>query len=252
MRKATDAEKRALGVPPAYTDVMVSTDPNADLVATARIPNGKTFYRYSAAFVERQAAAKWDRVKRLGAKAEKIEKRILRDAQSGEDRHVAMCAWLIMLTGMRNGNPPQGKDQSYGASSLLLEHTNVRKDEVTFDFVGKKGVQQHYVVRDALLAGYVRERSHEARLFPHDANATLRYLKSIGAAKVHDLRTWRANELASILIEELLKHGVPESKKAIKAFKKLVATKVAEALGNSPSMALKSYIDPRAWRVFED
>lgn len=251
MRKATDAERKALGVPPAYSDVMVSTDPKADLVATARIPNGKTFYRYSKAFVERQAAKKWDRVKKLGAKAEKIERRIKADCASGESRDVAMTSWLIMLTGMRIGNPPQGLDQSYGASSLLMKHVRVTGNEITLDFVGKKGVKQHYVIKDSLIAGYVRERKGAAELFPHNANAVLKYMQSIGAEKVHDLRTWRANEMASVLVAELLKAGMPKSAKAIKAFKRNVATAVAEQLGNNVSQAMKSYIDPRCWQPIE-
>jgi DNA topoisomerase-1 len=253
MRAATEAERKALGVPPAYTNVMVSIDAKADLIATARIPNGKTFYKYSQAFIEGQAAKKWDRVKKLGAKVERIEARIERDCETGSSE--AMCAKLILLTGMRNGGEPQGKGESFGASSLQVRHARVVGSTIVLDFIGKKGVPQHYEVRNADLAAYFAKRMSGAKggdaIFQHDAHSTLRYLKSIGAQKVHDLRTWRANEIASALVTELLKNGMPEGKKAIKAFQKAVAVKVAEVLGNSPSQAMKSYIDPRVWSSIE-
>ena len=253
MRPASDAERKALGIPPAYFDVLIAVDPKADLIATATIKTKsgkiKTFYRYSKSFIAGQADKKWARVRKLGAKAEKIEARLTKDCTSGDDIAVAQSARLIMLTGMRNGNPPQGEGESYGASSLLMSHISLSGDTITFDFIGKKGVAQHYVLTDSLLASYVRERRSrsETRLFPHDANATLKYLKSIGAAKCHDFRTWRANEFASILVDELVKDGIPTSKKGIKLLKKTVATAVGAMLGNNASQAMKSYISPKVW-----
>src|SRR4051812_33288938 len=96
MRPATDAERKALGIPPAYTEPLVAIDPSADLIAMATIttPSGKQkpFYKYSAAHIARQASAKYKRVQKLGGKIEKIEARIERDCQSSDEdiRHVAM------------------------------------------------------------------------------------------------------------------------------------------------------------------
>jgi len=245
MRKASPEEAKKLGIPPAYTNVMVAVDPKADLQATAFIPKtGKPFYRYS----------KWRRVRKLAAKVEKIEARILRDAQSGPDRELALCARLVLLTGMRNGGDPQGEGESYGASSLQLRHISVDGDAVRLQFLGKKQVPQDVQFTDRLLAGFFREKLQAdayvatRRVFGHEANATLRYMKSVGAEKVHDIRTWRANTLASALVEQLLQDGVPKTKKGIKLLKKAVATQVASILGNNPSQALKSYIDPDLWR----
>jgi len=245
MRPATDEERKRLGVPPAYTNVRISDDPNADLRAVATTPKGKTFYLYSKAFRARNDAKKWTRVRKLNAKMEKVEARIDRDAQAGNG--IAICARLILQTGLRNGGEPQGDKPSFGASSLLLEHCSVHGNVVRLQFPGKHAVPQDVKVEDAMFAAYVRSRSGEVKLFDHDASQTLRYMKSVGAAKVHDLRTWRANVLAQMLVEELLKLEKPTSAKARKIFQKAVAERVAEVLGNKPAQALKSYIDPKVW-----
>jgi len=263
LRPASDAERKALGIPPAYTHPMIAVDPNADLIAMATIttPSGKIkpFYKYSKAFVERRQREKYKRVEKLAKRIEKVEARIHSDSESeGSDRHLAMTARLILLTGMRIGNPPQGKDPSFGASTLLLSHCsfeanagNGRANTIVLDFIGKKGVAQHYEVKDAVFAQYVRERQGNERLFPHEANAVLRYLKRIGLAKAHDIRTLHAMTIAQALIEEITKEAKPTSKKAVKLIRKTVGTEVGKILGNNASQAIKSYIDAKLWPEIE-
>jgi DNA topoisomerase-1 len=252
MRPASDAERKALGVPPAYVNVRVAVDGSADLVATATTPQGKAYYLYSKAFRAKQDAKKWTRVRRLEAKLQKVEDRLERDAEHGNA--IAICARLVLHTGLRNGGEPQGVfgKQSFGASSLLMEHVTLQGDSARLQFPGKHEVMQDVLVpSDPLFAGYVRSRKGEAKLFDHDAGQTLRYMKSIGAAKVHDLRTLRANALARALVAELLRiSGKPESKKERKLLVKIVAERVAAVLGNKPGQALKSYIDPSVWEPF--
>lgn len=250
-RQATDEERRALGVPPAYTEVCVPVDPKSRLLAVARIPNGKTYYKYAKTAVQAGEAAKWKRVAKLASKLEKIEARLNSDVEKGVSE--AFCVRLILLTGMRNGNPPQGLHETFGASSLRLRHVQVQGQKLVFDFPGKHNVPQRYEVDDHILLEYVKRRRlavqysetfFEERLFIHSASDTLKYLKKIGAEKVHDLRTLRANVLATELVRQVLETGRPGSKKALKATIKYISTVVASTLGNKPGQALKSYIDP--------
>jgi DNA topoisomerase-1 len=257
MRPATDAERKALGIPPAYTEPLVAIDPQADLIAMATIttPSGKTkpFYKYSKSFIERRAKEKYKRVAKLASRIDKIEKRIASDSEgTSEDRHLAMTARLILLTGMRIGNPPQGVGESFGATSLLLSHCTPNGSSVKLDFIGKKGVAQSYVVKDSVLTEYVKERKGEARLFPHEANAVLRYMKKIGLAKAHDIRTLHAMTIAEALIKEVTKDGPPTTKKAVKLIRKTVGAEVGKILGNNASQAIKSYIDAKLWPEMEE
>jgi len=249
MRAATAEERKALGVPPAYTDVRVSTDPKAELIATATTPNGKTYYKYSAEYVARRTEEKYARIAALDVK--EVVAKLQRDLRTtGPKKHLAMTARLIFLTGMRIGNPGQGDVPSFGASSLLTEHlTFIDESTVRLRFPGKHGVLQDVVVSDVAFATYAWSRRGEARLFPHKANAVLRYLKRIGVPKAHDIRTFRAGLLATRLASTLEQ---PTTKKGAKAFKKTVATAVASMLGNKPGQALKSYIDPATWEDAEN
>ena len=247
---AGEEERRKHAVPPAYTHVQVSTDPDAPLQVVAWVPvTQKPFYRYHPAAVVARTQDKWERVARLHAQINAVSERIAEDCLSGLP--VAVTAKLILLTGMRVGNPGQavlGED-AFGATNLLRSHARVEPGgKVIFDFPGKKGVAQHFEVVDHTIADWVRAVP-EGRIFPHEANAVLRYLKKIGADKAHDLRTWRANVLAEELVRVLTDDGtsIPPTAKAQKALRKAVGAAVGTALGNTGAQALSSYINPRVF-----
>jgi len=241
MRAATAAERKARAIPPAYTNAMIAVDPEADLQATAVTPAGKTAYFYSATYVQRQVNEKWARVRKVTKKIDAIAERVERDSKDGIGE--AMTIRLILQTGLRNGGKMQGKVEAFGASSLRMEHVVLKGDTLLLTFPGKKGVAQAHSVTDPILAAWVRAQRAAGcmTLFNHDASDTLRYLRSIAGIriKVHDLRTWYANVLAAELVARLIAEA-----STVKKLKKLVGTQVAERLGNTASIALKSYIHP--------
>jgi DNA topoisomerase I len=197
MHPATDTERRKLVIPPAYTNVMVADDPKAELRATALSPaTGNTAYFYSKAYKARQAKAKWDRIVAVQNGVENLAARINRDVERPQrpGHHTAMTLRLILQTGMRNGTEPDG--ETYGASSLRMEHVTVEGDflRVRLQFPGKGGTAHDLTVHDPVLARYAtaRRASGAETLFPHEGSDTLSYLKTVsgGRFKVHDLRTW--------------------------------------------------------------
>jgi len=259
-RPATEEERKALGVPPAYTDVRIARRlDGADLLAVATIPAKggkppKTFYKYSAAHVARQAAEKYLRVAELAKRVHEIDAEVRKDIAARNGRYaLAISARLVMLSGMRAGNPPQGEGESFGTCNLLLRHVTVTGNSCRFQFIGKKGVPQDVSVTDQLIASYVlagREEGHEA-LFPHSANALLRYLKKLGCVKTHDLRTLRAMLLADDLLKQLSPER-PKTKREAKLLRKLVATEISKVLGNAPTQVIKSYVSESIWPGLEE
>lgn len=249
MRPATEKDRRRLAIPPAYTDAEVSTDPRAELIATARTPTGAVWRKYSDQYVEHQQAAKWSRVAMLQRRIPQLVQRLDADL-TGPRRGLAVCLRLIALTGLRNGGEDQlGEVQAYGASSLLMAHVSVDGDTVRLRFTGKSGVEQDVVVRDGPLADYARDRHRQraSTLFDHTSADTLAYMKRVsrGDFKVHDLRTWRATIVAEQLVQGVLADaGKPATRKQFLTLRRTVATAVAATLGNTPAMALKSYIHP--------
>jgi DNA topoisomerase I len=254
MRPATDKERRKLAIPPAYTNVMVAEDPKAELRATALSPaTGNTAYFYSAAYKARQQRAKFDRIVKVQQHVERLAARIDTDVQhpTREGHHTAMTLRLILQTGMRNGTEPDG--ETFGASSLRLDHVTVEGGAVRFQFPGKGGKLHDLTVHDPVLARYAEQRraSGAETLFPHDGADTLSYLKTVSGTlnlKVHDLRTWYASVYADHLVSAAVRAGLaPTTVKEQKAFRKAVAATVANRLGNTPGMTLNTYIHPKIW-----
>jgi DNA topoisomerase-1 len=250
MHPATDKERRKLVIPPAYTDVMVSDDPKAELRATAVSPaTGNTAYFYAPGYKQRQQKAKWDRIVRVQNGVERLSARVDKALSKprGAAYHTAMTVRLIMQTGMRNGTEPDG--ETFGASSLRMEHVTVEGDAVRFRFPGKGGLEHDLTVHDPVLARYATTRRGRETLFPHTGADTLSYLKTVGGdIKVHDLRTWYATVYADHLVTEVVTRGLqPKTKKEQKALMKQVSTTVSQRLGNTPGVTLKTYIHPRIW-----
>lgn len=251
MRPATAKDRARLVIPPAYVDAMVSTDPKAEVRGTAVDAKGQIHRYYAASYANRQQQAKWTRVvafqKGIGALAAKVEKATQTPGKPGYNE--AMTIRLILQTGLRNGGEAKGEHDSFGASSLRMEHVALSGDTLTLTFPGKGGHAQDHVVTDATLARYVRERRADGSetLFPHTADDTYAYMQTLtrGTFKVHDIRTWYGTVYADRLTQEALAQGLrPKTAKEFKAFTKAIATKVSGALGNTPAVALKNYIHP--------
>lgn len=260
MRAATDAERKKLGIPPAYTNVQIATNPKADLRATAVTAKGKTVSFYSKQYTDQQAAAKWARVVAFNREVPRIAAKVDKDANNPKSEHQseAMALRLILQTGLRNGGDDGGGDEeAFGASNLRTDHVSVDGATVRMQFPGKHGVAQDHSVTDPLFAKWVLGRMDAGKetVFDHDSDATLRYLQSLTPKtkfKVHDLRTWVATVYADTLVQAAVKGGVlPKTKKDYKAFLKEISTKVAGVLGNNAGQALKSYIHPAVFKPFE-
>jgi DNA topoisomerase-1 len=248
-------EQHGIVVPPAYKNVQVTTDEAAELVATAVTAAGKTASYYSKSYADHQQAAKWARLIELHDKVESIQDKVNADIKGSgsEHYHEAMTLRLIMQTGLRNGGE---EGEGVGASSLRTEHATVDGSNVRLQFKGKGGVEQDITVKDAVFAKYVRERQRagEERMFPHTSDATLAYMKeaSGGDFKVHDLRTYVGTTLAQKMVNEVVKADkLPKTKKEYKAFQKAITTAVSKKLGNTPTIALKSYIHPAVLKPYE-
>jgi DNA topoisomerase-1 len=133
----------------------------------------------------------------------------------------------------------------------------VSSDGSKLTFVGKKGVDLSIDVEDAALAKMLRKRAKEAgdagRLFPDVSQSSLLdYTHSLdgGKFKTKDFRTMLGTRTAQ---QEIAKMTKPASATAYKKAVKAVATAVAKKLGNTPAVALSSYISPfvfAPWREY--
>lgn len=255
MRPATadDAARlRALRVPPAWTRVHLSEDPDAALQATGFDAKGRQQYRYSAEHSESKAAEKFERVKSFTKALPRLRSKVERDMRSrdAEIREAASVVYLIDKTGFRIGSDKdtKGDVEAFGASTLKAEHVTIDGDSVTFSFTAKKGVRTEKNVTDPTLAKMLEPRlkNPDGALFDTDDGRVRRYLKDRTGRGFtpKDFRTYQGTAMAYELVRDM---APPTTQKELKKAMKTVATSVAAHLGNTPTVSLKSYIAPAVW-----
>jgi uncharacterized protein len=250
-RSSWPSHIQSLKLPPAWTDVRISSNPDADLLATGRDAKGREQRVYAARFAESQQAAKFARIKALDRRIGSVTRRNEANLRSRDPatRELAACQELIMKMGLRPGSEREtgAAETAYGATTLEGRHVVARGKETRLVFTGKKGVKLDLPVTDPALATELRNRAAKAgrsgRLFGDVSDDRLRrYVKTLGGDfKVKDFRTYLGTTEAARLVAV---EPPPTSMAAYKRAVLNVAKTVAARLGNTPSIALKAYISP--------
>lgn len=249
----------ALRIPPAWTDVTYNPDPKANLLVTGKDAKGRRQAVYSLAHSEKQAAAKFARIEELNRKFDGVvaENEKARQSKDAKVRAAADCTMLIMQTGIRPGSEDDtgAEKRAYGATTLEGRHVDVAPDgSVTLRFTGKKGVDLAIPVEDAAVKKMLIARKKKAgasgQLFPISEKNLLDHVHSFdgGGFKTKDFRTLLGTKEAMRAVAE---RKAPTSEKEYKKAVTEVAREVSRKLGNTPVVALQSYINPSVfaeWR----
>ena len=259
----------SLAVPPAYEEVYVSPDPDAEVQAFGRDAAGRLQYRYHPDFVQAGAIRKWQRLTRFATALPALKTVTTSDLRlSGLPRRkvLAVMTRLLHVARFRVGSDAYAvSNKTYGLSTLRQRHVKVEGRTLTFDFKGKHSIQQHRETTNATLSSNISrllelpgpwlfqsvdpppgtgaspntDDTVRSRVRSHDLNAYLRDV--IGPFTAKDFRTWGGTLLAA---EFLAEAGAAASEK--EAHKTLVecVKAVAADLGNTPAVTRASYICP--------
>lgn len=259
-----DAELRArienLAIPPAWTDVWIAPHPNGHIQATGVDAAGRRQYIYHPTWREQKDRIKFDRALSLAESLPTARRRVTMDLRGAEpSRERALAAAFRMLD---TGSLRVGSDQyaeangSHGLATLLCSHATVSGDTVKLDFPAKSGQEWQSDITDADLATVVRglkRRGPNGRLLawknggewhPVHAQDINEYVRERtgGDFSAKDFRTLHGTVAAAV---SLAKHG-PEPKKTARERALAQAMRdAADVLGNTPTIAKKSYVDPR-------
>ncbi|WP_236005102.1 site-specific integrase [Amycolatopsis pittospori] len=149
-----------------------------------------------------------------------------------------------------------------GVATLLCEHVSVSEGCLLCDYPAKGGIQRKVRLRDDALVKLIRSlrraRGGEVRLLAYrdgrewwevradDINERLKELAGEDFT-AKDLRTWNATVLAASAFADTER---PSSERGMKRAEKAVMTEVAEGLGNTPTVARQSYVDPRVIEAY--
>ncbi|WCN83604.1 DNA topoisomerase IB [Micromonospora sp. LH3U1] len=263
------ARLRELVIPPAWQNVWISPYPNGHIQAIGIDAAGRKQYVYHPLWREKQDEAKFDHMLEVARRLPVLRERVGRDLDGrglGRDRVLATVARLLDMGMFRVGSDQYaaGDDPTYGVSTLRPEHARSRGGCVVFVFPAKGGIEQVRRIEDPelcqVLVNLRRRRRQADRLFGYwdgrewrdvrsdEVNGYLRDASG-GEMTAKDFRTWHATVLAAT---ELATAGPARSVTARRKAVVAVMREVAELLGNTPTVARASYVDPRVVDLYHD
>ncbi len=240
-------------VPPGWRNVWMTTDPQSPVQAIGKDSKDRWVYLYSAEHMGLAAVAKFARLRAFSKAYPSLLKRIKRDMQTSE---AALALYLIAQTGFRIGSKAETRAavKAFGASTLKCAHVNIDADHISFDFTGKKGVRVNKTIKDKFLADNIANRCRagpDQRIFNTTADGIRAYLNRISTSRgftVKDFRTYLGTLAAFRKINSM---PVPENGRETKRYKREVGKTVAQELGNTPAIALNSYVSPEVFCAWE-
>ncbi|MFG1884999.1 DNA topoisomerase IB [Micromonospora sp. NPDC049102] len=266
---ATRARLNDLVIPPAWQDVWIAPHPNGHIQAIGIDAAGRKQYLYHPVWREKQDAAKFDHMLEVARRLPVLRERVGQDLGSRgltRDRVLATVARLLDMGMFRVGSDQYaaGDDPTFGVSTLRPEHVRTRGGCVVFEFPAKGGIEQVRRIEDPqlceVLVNLRRRRRTADRLFGYwdglqwrdvrsdEVNGYLRDASG-GEMTAKDFRTWHATVLAAAEL------AAADPARSVTARRRAVAgvmRAVAELLGNTPTVARTSYVDPRVVDLYQD
>jgi DNA topoisomerase IB len=190
----------------------------------------------------------------------------------GRDRVLAGALRMLELGAFRVGGDQYAPDDeddegSFGLATLRVEHVRRARGAVQVSYPAKGGAWRDVVLRDPALHRLVGSLLRRRGAAPeqdllvyrngrgwHDVRAedVNRYLKELAGDEftAKDLRTWHATVLSAVTLAGVdadAAHTARGRKRAlVQSFRA-----VADHLGNTPTVARQSYVDPRVCATFE-
>lgn len=250
-----NGELKKLGIPPAWgAGVHYNPDPESDLRVIAVDNKNRRKYFYTEQHKSESKDAIFSRLEAFT----KAAPAIIREAAAMLDKSDnAAVIYLIARTGIRIGSntDTQAKRKAYGASTLLAGHVVSEGNRVVLKFPAKSGKDAYKVIEDPVLVALLRSKvvgkAPGDRLWNVREDGVRTLLKQISGNTdfiVKDFRTWHGTEYAKKLIAKV---SNPLNEREKRQKQRIIATAVSQRLGNTPAMALHSYISPKVWEKWE-
>src|SRR6478735_7761499 len=251
--RITDPEEiqriQSLAIPPAWQDVWIAPYPNGHIQAVGTDDAGRRQYLYHPDWRIKRDKQKFDLV---------LEGMPL-------ERADAVAVRLLDLGYFRIGSDIYADTNgSFGLTTLERRHVRKQRDRLVFRFEGKSGIEHSIEIDDpevlSALDSLRRRRGGSERLLAYqlerrwrdlDGTAVNAYLSGhLEDLTAKDFRTWHATVLAAAALAASDEPG--DTKRSRQRAVKAAVVEVSEYLGNTPTIAKNSYIDPRVLDLYED
>jgi DNA topoisomerase IB len=256
-----------LVIPPAWADVWICPWANGHIQAVGTDVAGRRQYLYHPAWRERRDQEKFDHAVLVGQRLPRARATVTRHlGRTGmpRERSLATAFRLLDLGFFRIGGETYAQsNHSYGLATLLRRHAQVRGSAVSFRYDAKSGQRRLLTLDDPQVVSSLRallsRRGGGSELLAfkdgrrwHDVTSAdiNDYVKErLGDdVSAKDFRTWHATVLAAA--ELSANAGDAASKSGRERVIRAAVAEVADQLGNTPTIARNSYIDPQVIELF--
>ena len=256
---------RSLVIPPAWERVWICTRADGHMQATGRDARGRKQHRYHPEWTAARHESKYGQMIDFAHALPAIRRRVHADLKTAPLSRPYVLATVVRLlekTLIRVGNKEYARaNKSFGLTTLLDQHVQIKGASVTFHFRAKSGVMQTIEVTDPAVARIVkrcRQLPGEA-LFQYvdgkgkrqvvDSTAVNAHLREITGRSftAKNFRTWAATVLAAKAVCDLPKCTSDT------AFKRNIVRAidpVAAKLGNTRAVCRSSYIHPGVFGAY--
>ncbi len=259
---------RSLAIPPAWKEVWICPFTNGHIQAVGTDDAGRRQYLYHQQWRIKRDKMKFDRVLSAAEKLPAVRRAITRDlGLEGMplERADAVAVRLLDLGYFRIGSDVYADTNgSFGLTTLERRHVRKQRDRLLFKFTGKSGIEHSIEIDDpevlVALDSLRRRRGGTERLLAYqeqrrwrdlDSSAVNTYLNGLlEEITAKDFRTWHATVLAAAALAASEEPG--DTKASQRRAVRAAVEEVAQYLGNTPTIAKNSYIDPRVIDLYEN
>ncbi len=256
----------ALAIPPAYTNVVISTNPLSHLQAIGTDARGRRQYRYHPDWQAERGKAKFERLVDFASCLPDLREKVDEDLRSrglNMDKALATVVWMLDNLYIRIGNTAYAKaNRSFGLTTLRNRHVKVEGGNVKFRFKGKSGKEWNLAHTDRRIANVVRKLQElpgqnlfqylcdEGRCRQISSSDVNAYIKEITGEDYtsRQFRTWGATCMA---VEALVSIEAASTKRALARQLNEAIDHVAARLVNTRAVCRTSYIHPAVFEDFE-
>jgi DNA topoisomerase-1 len=251
---------KSLVVPPAWKHVRIAPGAHCRLQAIGMDESGRVQRIYHPQFAAKRQREKYEKIIRFGEQLAALRRRTNEDIARddlGRERVLAVVIRLINDLYFRVGSELSVKKyRTYGVTTLRNRHLQIeRGGRLVFSFTGKHHIKHRRILVDEELATlmrdikaiggakvfeYIGEDGRVHAVTPRDVND---YIKSATSQEfsAKDFRTWGGTLLCAVALAEL---GVAEDERQARRNIVRALKRVAEHLGNTPTICRSSYVHP--------
>jgi DNA topoisomerase-1 len=256
-----------LVIPPAWEHVRISPSARSRIQAVGIDTSERVQYIYHPQFAARQQRKKYEKIERFGEYLPQLRRKTNEDINLEgfpRERVLAVIVRLINDLYFRIGSEKSVKRyRTYGVTTLRNRHLEIKRGgHLAFNFVGKHHIRHRVLHVDEELATLINDikKIGGSKLFEYyDAEGKVRairprdvndYIKAATTQEfsAKDFRTWGGTLLAAIELAEI---GKAEDEKQARSNLVRAVERVAERLGNTPTVCRGCYIHPKVLESYQ-